>query len=309
MGFDRVVKGVGVKVAVGLQALILWGVFAALAQDATTAGRQIVQAHQDAVITVRLVISQQISMGTRSDEEELTQEITGTVVDPSGLTVVSLSQTDPSSFLRSMMGDAGMMDAMKMESKVVDVKLLLADGTELPAAIALRDNELDLAYIRPKQAPTTPLKFVDLRQGADAEILQPLIGLSRLGTVAGRASGASHEYVHAIVQRPRKFYVLSTTDTGTSLGAPVFDLAGKPLGIVVIRSTPPTGSGGMMGVMMSGAGDNVLPIVLPSSAIAQSLDQALQVPLADSAAPKSATPPSAEAVTPPAEAPAPAEAP
>jgi hypothetical protein len=281
--------------------IVAVGVVPALAQDAVQAGRQILRANQDAVVTVHLVISQQISMGNRSDSEEITEEITGTIIHPSGLTVVSLSQTDPSSFLRSMMGGGGMMDAMQMESKVASVKLMLADRTELPAVIALRDQDLDLAYIRPEKTPEAPLPYVDLTQGVDAEILQPLIGLSRLGTVAGRASGASHEYVHAVVERPRKFYVLSTTDTGTSLGAPVFDLSGKPLGIVVLRTAPAAGSGGMMGMMMSGAGDNVLPIVLPASTIAQFMEQAL----GDS----EDTPAALDAASPESEAPAPAEAP
>lgn len=247
----------------------------AASQDAASAGRDILKSHQDAVVTVQLVISQQFSMAGQSNNEEMTTEVTGTVIDPSGLTVLSLSETDPSSIFESMMG-GGMMEGLHMESKLTDVEILLPGGKEIAAEVALRDADLDLIYVRPKEKPDTPLAHIDLAQSADADVLQQLVALSRLGRAANRAAAASFEYVQAVVERPRKFYVLGRDNTQSSFGCPVFELGGKLVGFVMIRVIPGTDSGGMMGLMMSGAGDNMLPIVLPAATIAQYVSQALE---------------------------------
>ena len=289
---------------IGLLVAIV-GAVPAMSQDASAAGRRILDAQQDAVVTVRIVISQQYSMAGQSDNEEMTDEVTGTVIHPTGLTVLSLSETDPSTMIKAMMGGGGgILGGFQIESKLTDVKIMLRDGTEIPAEVALRDADLDLIYIRPKETPKTPLAHVDIQQNADADVLQQLVGLSRLGKAANRASAASFEYVHAVVQRPRRFYVLGKDNTQTSLGSPVFDLTGKLVGFVVVRTIQGTDSGGMMGMMMSGAGDNMLPIVLPATTVAQYIDQALQVEVESkegNEAPASAPSPTEDAA--PAEAP------
>jgi S1-C subfamily serine protease len=246
----------------------------AAAQDGAAAGRQVLEAHQEAVVTVRLVIK--ISMGGRGDTES-TQEITGTVVHPSGLTVVALSETDPSTLFRNMMGAFG--DQFQMDSSVTDVQIMLADGTELPGEFVLRDVDLDLAYLRPRETPAQPLSHVDLSAGAQAQVLEQLVALSRLGRVANRVSTASFEHVQGVVERPRMFYVLGREATQASLGSPVFKLSGEPVGVVVLRTIRGTGGGGgLMGMMMGGMEDMMLPILLPASDIARHIEQALQQP-------------------------------
>lgn len=260
-----------VIVMVGVIALAAWTTHG---QDAATAGRAIFSAHQDAVVTVQLVISQQFSMLGQSESEEMTAEVTGTVIDPSGLTVLSLSETDPSSIFESMM-DGDMLEGFTMESKLTDVEILLPDGKEIAAEVALRDADLDLIYIRPKETPSTPLKYVDLSKSADAQVLQQVVALGRLGKAGNRVAAASFAYVQAVIERPRKFYVIGTGATQSPLGAPVFDLDGNVVGIVVVRSIPASSSSGLMGMMMSGAEDNILPIVLPAATILQYVPQAL----------------------------------
>lgn len=252
------------------------GWITATAQDPAAAGRDILAAHQDAVVTVQIVISQKFSMAGQSQSEEMTAEVTGTIVDPSGLTVLSLSETDPTSIFESMMGGGGgLLDGFQMESKLTDVEILLPNGKEISAEVVLRDADLDLIYIRPKEAPESPLPYVDLAKSADAQVLQQLVALGRLGRVGNRASSASFEYVHAIVQRPRKFYVLGSDNSQTALGSPVFDLSGQLIGLVMVRVIPGADSGGMMGMMMSGGSDTMLAIVLPAATVAQYVGQAL----------------------------------
>src|SRR5271154_2655169 len=70
------------------------------ADDLAKTGRDILAKSQGAVVTVKLAIKQSVSMGGRENKSESKTETTGTVVDSSGLTVVSLATTDPSSTVK-----------------------------------------------------------------------------------------------------------------------------------------------------------------------------------------------------------------
>src|SRR5947209_19203234 len=109
-------------------------------------------------------------MGGQADESK--QDVTGTVVDPSGLTVLALSSCEPGDMIQSMM--AGMSDEdmkFKMETELSDVKLLLEYGTELPPDIVLCDTHVDFAFVRPVTTPASPMTAVDLSKAATAQVL------------------------------------------------------------------------------------------------------------------------------------------
>ncbi len=140
--------------------------------------------------------------GRSSNPSETKQDLTGTVIDPSGLTVLALSSVDPAELYRRMSDEYN-----KIETQVNDVKILLDDGTEMPAEIVLRDKDLDLAFIRPKTKPASPMAAVDLSKSAPVEMLEPVIALNRLNRAAGRAYSASVERIDAVIQKPRTFYI------------------------------------------------------------------------------------------------------
>src|SRR5882724_1555909 len=243
------------------------------ADDLADKGRAIFKQHQHAVVTVQLVLKSKFSVGGRGGESnESRQDVTGTVVDPSGLTVLSLSATDPSQMLQAMMGGGGDDESkFKMETELGDVKILLDDGAELPAEVVLRDRDLDLAFIRPKTKVTTPLTALDLTQSAKVEMLDQVIALNRLGNAAGRAYAASVERISAIVQRPRLFYVPDASMTTTTMGAPAFTLEGKFLGIFVMRSI--RGRSNSSAGFFNTQSDNIVSIILPSDAISKAVKQ------------------------------------
>jgi|ERR1044071_8999240 hypothetical protein len=275
--FLRLLSRRGLLAAFILTFFVLSGP-ACFGDDLADKGRAIFKKHQHAVVTVELVLKSKFSVAGRGGEaNESRQDVTGTIVDPSGLTVLSLSATDPSQMLQTMMG-GGSDDEnrFKMETELGDVKMLLDDGTELPAEVVLRDRDLDLAFIRPKAKVTTPLTALDLTQNAKAEILDQVIALNRLGNAAGRAYAASVERISAIVQRPRLFYVPDSSMTTTTMGAPAFTLDGKPLGIFVMRAMKSKSGGG--GSMFSFQPDNLTGIILPASDILKAAKQAPAAP-------------------------------
>ena len=242
-------------------------------------GREVFQKHQRAVVTVQIVLKTKYSLpGLGGQDSESRQDLTGTVVDPSGLTVLALSATDPGNMIQSLMaGMAGDEEDMKLkfETELTDVKILLEDGSELPAEVVLRDKDLDLAFVRPKTKPATTMAALDLNQAASARVLDHVITLNRLGQAAGRAYAVSVQRLTAVVQKPRLFYISESSSTSTTLGAPVFTLDGNILGVFVTR-TLSTKHGGGLGGMFSLQPEGPTAIILPAVDIRKGAKQAAE---------------------------------
>ncbi len=241
----------------------------ASADPVAEAGRQLLDTNKEAVVTVRLVVREQLTMQGRSGEAtESTSEVTGTVISPDGVTVLSLSETDPGA-LFNMMGMG--MEGVSIDSEVTDVQLIQLDGAETPAQLILRDQDFDLAFVRPTEQPESDWPYIDLDQDGSPELLDQAIMLNRLGRVAGRNHSAGVIRIESIVERPRQFYIPSRGETGASLGSPVFTLEGDIVGIMVLRAIRGTG-GGVSRMLRSG--DTMTPIVLPAIDIREAVEQA-----------------------------------
>jgi len=253
----------------------------ARADDAAKAGREILAKSQGAVVAVKLAIKQSVSMGGRDSKSETKTETTGTVIDPSGLTVVSLATTDPSSamkdaYARAMASRGGDISQYKFESELTDVKIVLADGTEIAADVVLRDKDLDLAYLRPSDKPAKPLPSIDLTKDVKGQILDEVIVVNRLNQSANRAPAISVGRIEAIIDKPRTFYLLGQSMWAYSLGAPVFSLDGKLVGILFLRSTK-SQSDQMSGFMFNNLDQwGMMPVILPASDIVDGAKQALE---------------------------------
>lgn len=243
------------------------------ADELADKGRDIFKKNQGAVVTVQVVLKTKYSMsGMGAEGNESKQDLTGTVVDASGLTVLSLSATDPAGMMSDMSGEDM---KFKFNTELSDVKILLEDGTELPAEVILRDKDLDLAFIRPKTKPTNPMAAIDLSKSGQAQVLEEVIALNRLGTAAGRAYAVSVERISAVVQKPRLFYIPESGMTTITLGSPAFTLDGNVLGVFVLRSVN-TKSGGGSG-MFNFQPDGLTAIIRPAADILKAAKQAPEV--------------------------------
>lgn len=233
----------------------------ATATELAEKGRAIFTKNQHAIVTVSIVLKMTYSSGGQSSPpQESKQEATGTVIDSSGLTVLALSACDPADIYQRM--DA----RYKVETEVSDLKIMLADGTELPAEIVLRDKDLDLAFIRPKAKPASPMDAVDLTKSAPAEVLDEVVALNRLNSAASRAYSASVERISAVVQKPRTFYIPDSTMSATTMGSPAFLMNGNVLGIFVMRAVSSTGGRA-----------NLTAIILPAEDVLKGAKQAPEV--------------------------------
>ena len=264
------------RMCAGLAALTLvLTTLQAVADPLADAARGVVTDKKESVVTVRLVIENRYSMqGSGSQTEESRAEITGTVIDSSGLVVVSLYTTDPTSASRNMMGMDLEQMGFRMETEIKSADFLLADGTEIPAKVVLRDKDLDLAFLRPTEPAENSFVALDLTQAGAPELLDPVVAITRLGRVANRAYGALLDRVEAVVERPRTFYVPAGGGMNqSSLGAPVFTLDGDVIGILVLRTIRTPRSAGIMS-MLGGGADNALMIIMPAADVLEVAQQA-----------------------------------
>ena len=238
-------------------AVVLCCVGVACCGDTAQDARKIVGANQEAVVTVQLVVEMKMSYNGETDTEEHRMSATATVIDPSGLVVTSLMETDPSTYTGYGEYGAG------CSIDVVSVKLKTADGTEIPADVVLRDADLDLAFMKPKEAPAKPMAFVNLAQSSSPQIMDELVILSRLGRTGSYSLRAGVERVQAVITKPRTFYALGSY----SVRGPAFTLDGKVAGITLWRVSRTRGE-----EMDS---DNWLPVVLPSADVLKAAEQAM----------------------------------
>jgi S1-C subfamily serine protease len=233
---------------------------ASRADDVGEKSRDVFKKNQHAVVTVQVVLKVSAAGGRSSNPRESKSDITGTVIDPSGLIAVALSACDPADLYRRI------SEEYKLETEINDIKILLDDGTEIPAEIVLRDKDLDLGFIRPKTKLATPMAAVDLSKSSPADVLDQIITLNRLGRAAGRAYSASVERISAVIQKPRTFYIPDSTMSTTSLGSPAFLPNGNVLGLFVMRAVNSGGS--------QNPRDSMATIIIPAEDILKGAKQA-----------------------------------
>lgn len=191
--------------------------------------------NKDSVLFLSAVISLEVtagSMPTKKEEKKL--ELLGTVIQKDGLIVAPLSALDVSSAIdgRTVNSPQGTFK-IAAKSEIKEVKIILPDGSEVPAKVVLKDADLDLAFLRPEKEGTafTP---VDTSNSAPPALLDDVIILGRLGKDLNREPLVATSEIVSIISKPRTF----AKTPGQCLGMPVFNGDGKFIGVGVNRFSP-----------------------------------------------------------------------
>jgi len=210
--------------------------------DDVMAGRKIFAEKQDSVIWVAGVAKMSFSAPDASDspvnipDEEVKVEALATMVDTNGLAVTSLSQIDPARGMngRSLRTNRGMIKVDAI-SVLKEIHVIMADGTEIPAELVMKDVDLDLAVIRintaSKEAKGVTFPAVNLKDSVSPEILDPVITITRMDELFNRVANVTPGYVNMITKKPRVFLRAA----GATGGCPTFNLDGKLIGITAGR--------------------------------------------------------------------------
>lgn len=250
--------------ALGILCLIVVGVLLAGAcfGEPQENARKVVEANKDCVVTIQVVEEMSVSYEGQTDKRQRKMTASGTVIDPGGLVVTSLSEIDSNeSWEAEMYGEE---EGFNFTSTVISCTIRTGSGQELASDVILRDKDLDLAFIKPKKAPEKPMSYVDLTQEGKPQMMDYVVYPTRLGRIGGYATAGYLDQVTAVLTKPRLFYVVSYGYEG----CPAFTLDGKPVGISVWRNEP-AASEDEEGDYMS--------IVLPCSTVLKIAEQAKAV--------------------------------
>lgn len=195
-----------------------------------TAGRALVKRYADTIIGVELVVTMKVKMGDREQPpQERRIEVDATVIAPNGLAVTSLAAVDPQvqfDAMRAAQPGGRMPELVGVDFK--EVKLRTADGKEVPARFVLKDADLDLAFIAPETPdPERTYPHVKLEESAEGVVLGDYYFVARAPKALQRTPLVRTSELIGIVEKPRRLYLLSNQ----SLGTPMFDGAGKALGL------------------------------------------------------------------------------
>ena len=225
-------------------------------QEDRAAARALLAKRGDAVLYVLGTTKLRVNQGGKDlpTSDQRIQALV-TVLDSSGLGVMSLTALDPSELMSAQLS-RGRAAAINVTSEQSDLRYRLPDGREVPVRVVLRDKDLDLAFLRPVEKLASPLTAVDAAVVRPTAIDSVLV-LQRMPELAGWQPTALFQSVQAVVDKPRMFYVL----TGGPIGAPVFDLRGQFIGIVLRFKNEADAA-------------NAPPIVLPAADIREVAKQA-----------------------------------
>lgn len=273
------------------------------ADETAAAYKSVVDSVGPTLVTVKFIMKieaggQMSEMFGRMAEEGVETEVTGVMIEKSGLVLVSNTQLG---------GYMGMM-ASRMGGGVTpnptDLKVLVGDDTEgLKAKFLARDKDVDLAWIQiddPKAAGKT-FASVDLaKANASPTVGTKLLTINRLGKYFDHAVVVSEGRLGGMAKKPRSLLIPSgLQESINSLGMPVFDGTGALLGFSVLQMPSREDmEGGDSADMAGGAGIMVLPAGEVAKATARSKE------LGSSEASKSAEKPADKPADKPVEKPA-----
>lgn len=198
------------------------------ADDVAAKGRDLVARQAAAIVRVTATVKQDkaafgIQFGTGG---ERTANAIGTVVDPSGIVVLAMGELKPQVGDVMIMVD-GERKKFEQKSEISKPVIHLADGTEVPARIALEDPETGLACVVPEKPLDKPLACVPFQDGPQPRQLDHVMLISRLGEKSGHEPSVQVTRIAAVVSKPRRSYNVGEMFSGGAW----FDLDGRFIGV------------------------------------------------------------------------------
>ena len=141
----------------------------AIAQSAEerAAARELIAKRGDTVVAVLGTVKTRMTMsGREAPPTEENIQANATVLDQRGLAVMSLSNLEPGKMMNGIMAQQSMPGMeMSLKTETTNLRLRLADGREVPARVVLRDEDLDLAFLRPAPPLEAPVPFIESGPG------------------------------------------------------------------------------------------------------------------------------------------------
>lgn len=222
------------------------------------------------LVTVQFVLN--LKMAGAGGDREIEGSTTCLMIDDDGLVLCSNTELGGYAALMSQMMGRG--NGFDVTATPRGLKVVLGDhGEGLDAQLLARDTERDLAWVRIEgDLESLEIAALDLSHSAEIAVGESFYRLRRMDEFFGSVPVVTEGTVAAVVSKPRALLVPSTPVSG-GFGLPVFDAAGRVVGITVIQ-TP--GAEDPIGGMLAGGMS-----FLSSAAKLQDMVGGLILPIAD----------------------------
>lgn len=183
------------------------------------------------LVTVKFVLKVSGPQGT----QDVDREINAAMIDKSGLILCAGVQLGTSKLYRRM----GTVTP-------TDLKVLIGDDTVgIDARLLATDAELDLAWIRVKDAKKLPetVKFIDFTKAQDVALGDRVFSVNRMDKFFDRAPVVTEGRIAGETHKPRDMHV---PGGGLDLepGMPVFNAGGAVVGVAVFQAPDAEDEGG-----------------------------------------------------------------
>jgi hypothetical protein len=188
-----------------------------------------VQAAAAEILENRSAHTLTLTVTRKAGNNDRSFEVTAVAVNSSGLLATSINALEGASAIDNMMAAAMGGDGNRNAGELTRVAWLRDDATEVEGELVLKDDVLDLAFIRLEAGdadmPTVPEAAKDR-----PAILDPTVSIDRLSGDFQRTPRIGLGHVSALITTPREYLRISDD---LSYGAAVYNMAGEWLGIVV----------------------------------------------------------------------------
>jgi len=195
---------------------------------------------QDALVTVKFVLQVKVggSMAAAlGGDQELENEVSCVVISAKGLVLCSNTIFNAYVDLMAQMVPSG----LELSPVPKDIKILTGmDGEELTASLVVRDSDRDLVWLQIEGLGERNLPFVDFSESGKPALGAEIVALWRMDRYFERRAVLSASRLGGAIERPRRLLMPATPFSG-GLGSPVFDAAGKAVGLI-ISQVPDDGS-------------------------------------------------------------------
>lgn len=200
---------------------------AARAADGHADVAKLVDKAGSAIVTVKFVL--------KGGEQDVESEALGVMVAGDGLVLLANE---------AFQGPFGPFGPAQSPS---ELKVLVGDDNSgVDAKVFARDTELGLAWVKTDKAPDKPYSTVEFATDAKPALGDNLYTVTLMGKFFDRNPSVQEARINSVTKKPRTLYIPSIGFAGAEQGLPVFDAAGKAVGVTTfiypdqeeLRGTP-----------------------------------------------------------------------
>jgi len=194
--------------------------------DDAAALQSIVERASPSIVIVRVVMK---TTGTQGADRETKADMTGVVVDRSGLVMMSNMMFAYARVSALMGRNVGQTEGFKTYPTEMTT-LFDQDDKPYPTTLVATDSKLDIAFVKVEGLGAKKLVPVEFNHGGAGAVGQEVVAVSRLHKGFDYAPYFMTSRICGAVLKPKKAFMV---EGGLeSLGLPVFSLSGEPLGVL-----------------------------------------------------------------------------